>query len=1131
MNPDHVPIETKEFLLRRMTEDCPAWAIGVPILFAFLTVALIVLFRPEKKLIAAIVGVLVVGMISIVYVPMALLLLRHFKWLVILVPVLGVALFYVGMMYLRDAKSVHWLWAIFLGMLRTTVYIILSVVFLLPGCQTLEKQEFESKVVVLFDVSGSLYTVDDFPEPGQDPKTLLSRQEKILEFMTKKAGEKDFAFGDKVLAKTPMTMYRFGPVLDEVDVLNFHPKKDKGIDPKALEKFLKPNKNDIQKPNVDGLKEEEAKQKMAEYNKRVDLVDLLKSGTNIGGSALQAHKLENNSLVQAIIIVSDGQSNMGSDDARNDFLARVNNQRRPIPVITIGVGQFRLPVSIRIEDIQAPEETTPDDRFKVRVPVTSTGIPNEKFSVTLSVQRVKDVTGRPVDEKGFELPAAEGIFKGPGDQQQGFVEFEIDVQDLKKIKAQDDKNSELEGEWNLTAKTPRHPKEGGFTEPFHVTDPIKVTIQKRALRVLLFAGGATREYQFLRTILYREMVEKRMEMCIYLQTGLEDHIDQDVDKERMLTDFPDRLGLSEKGQKHMSLSDYDVIVAFDPDWSRLTERQQKNLREWVTTHSGGIIFVAGPVFSFQLSRPGAYKLDTILSLYPVVPKDSRLHGHNLPGGALGHDASRPYALNFSPAAKNFEFLKLDEASDSPTAGWNGFFWNNEKMTAMPPPDVRPKRGMFNYYPVERLKPDSQVIATFHGPKEARIGDKTDAFKDQQPFLVAMRPGAGKSLYVGSGEFWRLRGFKDGFHDRLWIKMARFVSAGATQRKKYGSILMPRTVPVGDVRFEAQIKGKDLLPLDRNLTPTVLVRRIDKGKDEKEPIQKFDLTAKPTEGEWQGYFSGSIQIRQDGEYEFQLPIPEMGNESLRQNVFVRKLDPEKDNLRTNFPYLYQISSEVSSLKRNVSAETLKDIEKYVQVPGDLGSTSKRLFFPLESADAISRCLVQIAPKSETVKGRYEDLWDGGFQTGLYQPIFWWAVLTPIVVGLIGLVVLLLFRQWIAAPIFLAVSIFFSADVLLFCFMPNLAILILTGAIEVALLGYGIYTLIQKDYFATIIAGLTMAFVFAIMASVFYFVSPIGMMNFAESVRTEWLEVGLSFLLVAVVGLVGLEWLTRKLLRLA
>ena len=46
-----------------------------------------------------------------------------------------VVLFYVGMMYVRDSKSVHWLWAIFLGMLRTSVYLILSVVFLLPGCQ------------------------------------------------------------------------------------------------------------------------------------------------------------------------------------------------------------------------------------------------------------------------------------------------------------------------------------------------------------------------------------------------------------------------------------------------------------------------------------------------------------------------------------------------------------------------------------------------------------------------------------------------------------------------------------------------------------------------------------------------------------------------------------------------------------------------------------------------------------------------------------------------------------------------------------------------------------------------------------------------------------------------------------
>ena len=33
------------------------------------------------------------------------------------------------------------------------------------------------------------------------------------------------------------------------------------------------------------------------------------------------------------------------------------------------VGQFRLPSAIKIDDLQAPEETRPDDKFPIRVPV------------------------------------------------------------------------------------------------------------------------------------------------------------------------------------------------------------------------------------------------------------------------------------------------------------------------------------------------------------------------------------------------------------------------------------------------------------------------------------------------------------------------------------------------------------------------------------------------------------------------------------------------------------------------------------------------------------------------------------------------------------------------------------------
>ena len=101
-------------------------------------------------------------------------------------------------------------------------------------------------------------------------------------------------------------------------------------------------------------------------------------------------------------------------------------------------------------------------------------------------------------------------------------------------------------------------------------------------------------------------------------------------------------------------------------------------------------------------------------------------------------------------------MRLDEDDASPLAAWNRFFWKNPDFNGELATDLRPSRGFYTYYPVERVKPATIVIAAFNGTKEERMGDKKDAFKDQIPFIATMPFGSGKTMYLGSGEFWRLR---------------------------------------------------------------------------------------------------------------------------------------------------------------------------------------------------------------------------------------------------------------------------------------------------------------------------------------------------------------------------------------
>src|SRR5205823_1882453 len=127
-----------------------------------------------------------------------------------------VAFFYTGAMYSRDAHSVHFTWAGFLGFLRATVYVLLGVCFLLPGCQEVEVTTTDSKVLVLFDVSGSMIDAPDGNEGGG-----MTRQEKIISFLTTKyrQGGKDKTFLEHLQDSTPVTCYRFGGVADDEPVV------------------------------------------------------------------------------------------------------------------------------------------------------------------------------------------------------------------------------------------------------------------------------------------------------------------------------------------------------------------------------------------------------------------------------------------------------------------------------------------------------------------------------------------------------------------------------------------------------------------------------------------------------------------------------------------------------------------------------------------------------------------------------------------------------------------------------------------------------------------------------------------------------------------------------------------------
>ncbi|HVS34085.1 MAG TPA: hypothetical protein VMS17_00790 [Gemmataceae bacterium] len=276
----------------------------------------------------------------------------------------------------------------------------------------------------------------------------------------------------------------------------------------------------------------------------------------------------------------------------------------------------------------------------------------------------------------------------------------------------------------------------------------------KPVRVLLFADAATHEYQFVQGLLVRDQAKGGVDVSAFLQPPVgRDKPDEGVRQDAKLLDkFPDLLEDKrlEGTVNSYALSSYDVIVAFDPDWLRLSEDQAKLLKQWVEK-GGGLVVVAGPVNTGALSRKAnADKLQAILDLYPVIIHDVRLD-------SIDRTSDAQFPLRFPSADKSPAFLNLDPQAKGKLAAWDDFFYGthgDEKN-----PEV--KRGFYDAYPVDSIKAGATVWATFGDPME-----KTST-GGEVPFAAEQTVGKGRVIYLGSGELWRLRACREAYYDRFW----------------------------------------------------------------------------------------------------------------------------------------------------------------------------------------------------------------------------------------------------------------------------------------------------------------------------------------------------------------------------
>jgi len=557
--------------------------------------------------------------------------------------------------------------------------------------------------------------------------------------------------------------------------------------------------------------------------------------TRLGDAVQFLVNKEQGGPIAGIVVFTDGRNNAG-DDLETVIRAVRDSQ---IPIYPVGLGSDRQVQNVRVVDIEAPTRAFPGDRFTITGYIQASGLEGTSIGVEL-ISRPAGTEPGSANEK---VEQQQRIDLGTDGQTQA-IEFELEPEGAGEreytfratVPAED--NNELDNQRSAT-----------------------VEIIDRRTRVLLFAGGPTREYRFLRNLLYRD---REIEVHVLLQTA---DVGVSQESDELLLEFPT---LADE------LFEYDCIVAFDPDWQQLDEIQVQLLDRWVAEKSGGLVVIAGPVFTpewSRLRRGRDSRIDTIKSLYPVVFYNQG--GVTLSLGRFGGEAAWP--IDFTREGLNSEFLWLDDDQIGSEQAWASF------------------DGVYGYYKAKDPKPGARVFARFSDPE-------TSIDNELPLYMAGHFYGAGRVFFQASGEMWRLRSIDETYFEQYYTKVIRWVSQGRLLRDSSRGVLLvdkDRCLMGDHVMVQAILNDSQHQPLVDDEVTASLVQ----PDGQRKPL----LLQQVTDGTRQGMYSAQFHALMQGDYQVELEIPESaGQEFLTRDVQVRIPALEIENPRRNDPLLQEVA---------------------------------------------------------------------------------------------------------------------------------------------------------------------------------------------------------------------------------
>jgi hypothetical protein len=715
--------------------------------------------------------------------------------------------------YLRDTPELNRFWRYSLLLLRLSVLVGLIVIALNPQERTQKLAYRPSQVAVLVDRSLSMKFPESQPDP-EDPAggaapsgDARSRSDAVAELL----GQSGLL--EELRRNHSVSVYSFDSSLNGPHVVL------RSQDPRAMVKGATAQTEAPAGGTSDGEQKPDW----------VQIADPIGLETRLGESLLELIRSTSGNSLSGIVVITDGASNSGIDAGKAIEAARELKAR----VVTVGVGSTRQPVNIQIASIQAPSDVHVGDAFEISAFVQAQGLSGQNAVVEL--------LGRPEDSEADagSLGTTEIVLADDG------IPVRVSFEQLENVA----------GAWEYFVRVRPDQKIVELSEGDNERRK-SITVVDRKTRVLVIAGGPMRDYRFVRNMLYRHSA---IQTDVWLQTAdAAGAVSQEANK--VLTSFP---------ESKEALFDYDVIVGFDPDWGRLNPEQIDLVREWVFAQAGGLVVIAGDVYSSSVASDA--KLAKIRELYPVVL--NRFAGDG--GGSRNQTQSWPF--EFTREGREAGFLQVTEEQVSSAEVWKEF------------------QGVYSAYPTSGAKAGATVYAYFSDPR-------TQTASGLPVLLASQYYGAGRVIYLGSPEMWRMRAIDEVYYDRFWTKSIR--EAGQARLKRgnnRGTLLLERNQFVlgQTVRVRAQLTDPQFDPL---VAESILAEVFDpNGRPMIPPVRMQRDTSRA------GQFVGSFRVSSPGVWRIDIPIPQAGDE-LSEKIDVVLPNLETDNARQNAQLLRLIAED-------------------------------------------------------------------------------------------------------------------------------------------------------------------------------------------------------------------------------